>query len=99
MLPFDGGHVAAALGDAVAPGRGLRFARYVSIVTAVLVAPLAFAWGRLLLVLYCGFVIWLNIQELRRPPAPPAPPEDAVIDIPAQPLSNEVNPQRDRRLP
>jgi Zn-dependent protease len=85
MLPFDGGHVTSALVDMVAPGRGPRAARYVSIVTALLVAPLAFASGRFLLMLYCGFVLWMNIQDLRGPTAAP-PPSSAVIDVPAQPL-------------
>ena len=47
--------------------------------------------GRFLLVLYCGLAIWINVAELRRRPAPPVPPSEAVVDIPAQAASNEVN--------
>ena len=99
MLPLDGGKIMEALFDLIAPGRGARGARYVSIVTALVVAPLSLAAGLFLMVLYCALSIWVNIQELRRPPSPPIAPADAVIDIPAQSVSKDVNPDRDSRIP
>lgn len=99
MLPLDGGNIMAAVFDAIAPGRGRRAARYGSIVTALVIAPLALFAGMFLMVFYCALSIWMNIQELRRPPAPPTPPGEAVIDIPAERLSNDVTPPRDDRLP
>lgn len=99
MLPLDGGKIMEALFDLVAPGRGARGARYVSIVTALVIAPLSLAVGLYMMVLYCALSIWINIQELRRPPAPPVAPAEAVIDVPAQPVSNDVNRDPDGRLP
>jgi membrane-associated protease RseP (regulator of RpoE activity) len=97
MLPLDGGKMMASFFELLAPGRGNRAALYGSIVTAVLVAPLALASHLYMLVLYCGLAVWFNVAELRRRPEPPVPPAQAVIDVPAEPLSNEVNPGHDRR--
>jgi Zn-dependent protease len=94
MLPLDGGHMMEAVFDLIAPGRGARAARYGSIVTAVVVAPLALAMGMLMMVLYCAFAIWANVQDLRRPAAPP--PSAAVIDVPAQPLPADDPPPEQR---
>jgi Zn-dependent protease len=97
MLPLDGGKIMESLFDLLAPGRGARAARYASIVTALLLAPLSWAVGMYMMVLYCGLAIWSNVSELRRRPAPPASPSQAVIDVAAEPVSNEVNPGRDDR--
>lgn len=94
MLPLDGGHIVAAVFDLLAPGSGRRGARYVSIATAVVIAPLALLGGLFLLALYCAFAVWMNIQELRTPPPPPAPP--AVIDVPAEVLPPDEAPPAGR---
>jgi Zn-dependent protease len=95
MLPLDGGNIASSVFDLVAPGRGRRLANYLSIPTALVVGLLAITNGMFLFALICGFAIWMNIQELRAPPAPP--PSEAVIDVPAERLSNDVTPTRDER--
>ena len=97
MLPLDGGNIASSLFDLLSPGRGRRLGNYLSIPTAIVVGALAIMSGMFVFALICGFAIWINVQELRRPPAPPTPPAEAVIDIPAQPMSKEVNPDRDNR--
>jgi len=97
MLPLDGGKIMVAVFDLLAPGRGQRAACYASIVTAVLVAPLAIAIGLFMLAFYCAFAIWMNIQALRIPP--PQPPSAAVIDVTAQVLPPDEPPARGDRLP
>jgi len=86
MLPLDGGSVMAAVFDLVAPGRGRRAARYVSIVVALAVGAFMVAWGSIMFGLLCGLFIYTNVLELRRPPVPPSA---AVIDLEAQTLPNE----------
>jgi Zn-dependent protease len=93
MLPLDGGQVVAAVFDLMSPGSGARAARYVSIVTAVVIAPLAVLGGLFLLALYCAFSVWMNVQALRTPPSPPA---GTVIDVPAQVLPGDEPPPSGR---
>ena len=93
MLPLDGGKMMASFFELLAPGRGGRAALYASIAVAIVVAPLALMARMYMLVLYCGLAVWSNVAELRRRPAPAA---EAVIDVPAEPVSNEVNPGRER---
>ncbi len=97
MLPLDGGNIVSALFDLMAPGRGRRLANYVSVVTAIGAGAFAVMSGMFIFALICGFAIWMNIRELRTPPAPP--PGAAVIDVPAQVLPPDETPSRGDRLP
>jgi membrane-associated protease RseP (regulator of RpoE activity) len=81
MLPLDGGQMVASVFDLISPGSGFRAARYVSILTAVVIAPLALFGKLFILALYCLWAIWMNVQELRAPAARPA---EAVVDVSAQ---------------
>jgi hypothetical protein len=43
--------------------------------------------GRFILTLVCGLSIWMNVTDLRSPPAvQPPPPQPQVIDVDAEVL-------------
>lgn len=78
MLPLDGGRIVASLLElAVGPG-GARAASAISIVVALALAGLSIWSGDVVLVLFCAFFVYLNVQALRstaRPgPGAAAPP-------------------------
>lgn len=65
MLPLDGGNVMAAVLELLAPNRGLRLARYVSIGLAVVVGALA-AWaGQIWPLVLAGYFAFQNFMGLR----------------------------------
>lgn len=74
MLPLDGGRIMAALLELVFGERSLRAAYVLSIAVAVLIGLYAVLRGAYVLLIFCAYFIYLNVQglkELRRPAAPP----------------------------
>jgi len=73
MLPLDGGNIMASLFELLAPGKGQRAARYVSIGMAGLVTLLAVVGRQFIAALFCAFFVYINVQALRTGGAAPAP--------------------------
>lgn len=66
MLPLDGGNIATSAFDLWVPGgRSRTWARYLSIAVALGIAAWAFATGRLFLGLVLGYLVWINVREMR----------------------------------
>lgn len=72
MLPLDGGSVMASAFDLVAPGRGLRAARYVSILVALAVGAAGLYLGSTWILLLCALFAYQNVMALQRRGQPPA---------------------------
>src|SRR4030095_10978539 len=79
MLPLDGGRIVASLLElAIGPG-GQRAASALSIAVALALAGVSLWSGDIVLVLFCAFFVYLNVQALLAsgrpgPGAPAAPP-------------------------
>ncbi len=74
MLPLDGGRIMASLLELAFGERSLRAAYVLSIVVAAGIGLLAVLGGAYVMLIFCAYFIYLNVQglgELRRP-TPPA---------------------------
>lgn len=74
MLPLDGGRIMAALLELVFGPGALRVAYVLSIVVAVVIGLLAVWTGLYITLVFCAYFIYLNVQGLREPGRPAAPP-------------------------
>jgi Zn-dependent protease len=65
MLPLDGGNIMASVFELFARRNGRRFARYVSIVLAVVLAAWALAAEQWFMLALLAFLAWNNVRDLR----------------------------------
>jgi Zn-dependent protease len=84
MLPLDGGSVMASAFDLLAPGRGLRAARYVSIGVALAVGAAGLFLGSPWILLLCALFAYQNVTALQQRAQPAAPIDPPLGEKPPQ---------------